>query len=574
MTVEVFGTVIPLQEHQYDEVHKRASVLTKKMVSEAVGDIFSLLGAGLDPYDSIQDLSSGWQSYPIYSPAWYRQSQKRGELIPVYLDEWQLRFIRDRQRKLHTENPFVQCAVDNFVNYAVGEDGLLIKAVPSRPDANPRYAKMTQRVLQVWQEANDMPEVEADMIRNHIINGEDFTRHFEQESGLLLHRPVEAELIRSPTGGAFGPHQSFGIQCDPEDILKIEGYWVVVHPIDNQIPTFVEAEDITHFKTSTPRTAKRGLSLFYSCELLLRHAMELLRGVVTTANIRARYAVIKKYVNGVVKEAADKLEQELAQFNVTDPKSGNAWNVNQKPFGSVTTLGPNQELEFPDGNMNSSMYEVALQMVLRAIAARCNFPEWMLTADASNANMSSTMISEAPSTRSFGRLQKSIVKTVVTSRAENRMSMAWRQVQCAVRAGLLPPEAMTEVSLTGEGPSLVVRDKTSEAMTNEKYMALRVKPRQMVQQELGIDSDKADAMFEEDDAKQSRMQMLQQVHAILNAPPGVTPPQPGQDQQGQQTPGQPPMPGGAAPSQAPPAFHREGGLNGQAPVPHPPIPGA
>ena len=59
-------------------------------------------------------------------PPYYRQAQKRGEAIPLYVNEVQLRLYRDRSRKLCAENEFAICGLENRKSYVVGK-GLIYR---------------------------------------------------------------------------------------------------------------------------------------------------------------------------------------------------------------------------------------------------------------------------------------------------------------------------------------------------------------------------------------------------------------------------------------------------------------
>lgn len=520
MTTETMnGNGKPLTDHDVERlpIGEDFKKRLHTILQEAAMDFYGVLGSGFDPYDMFQRLT-GWDSYPYLTPAWYRQSQKRGENIPIYMDEHHLRFIRDRSRKLCAENPFCQCAIDNMKNYVVGEDGYILTAV-SVSKKNPAPSQLltrVQAVLDLWQEHNDIPEAEADIVERGIIDGEAFKRHFCQASGLVIVRDIEAEHIISPPGGAYGPHYSFGVQTDPEDIQTIEGYWAVENPISNPMPSFVPASEVTHFKFNTKQSAKRGMPTFFSTEVMLRDAVELLRGTVVTANVRARYAVVRKFASGIIKDAASKMLTELNTATVNDPSSGQQHNVERVPFGSVKNIGAGQEIEFPGANLESDAFYKALQMVLRAIAARLNMPEWMLSADASNANYASSLVAEAPSTKMFARMQKFIGRRIGENRAKSRRSMAWTQVVWAVRCGVLPAETLRLVKIQTEPPSLVVRDQVGEANTNAVYLQARIKSRTTIRMEQNLDNDQENANFAKED-KEDAQRALQQRATEINA---------------------------------------------------------
>lgn len=514
------GQLISEQNHKVVDQLTEDQAQRKRiraLMEAAALDFGGLLGSGFDPYDMYQDVS-GFNAFPYIPPPWYRQSQKRGELLPVYLDENQLRFIRDRSRKLWQENCFVRCAIANLQNYTVGEDGLIIRAVSAdknRP-APEQLLQRVQKVVDLWSEVNERPEFEADIVERLVVDGDKALRHFFQPKGIVLLRDVESEHIKPPPGGNYPPHTSFGVQTDPDDIHSVEGYWVVENPIVNPLPSFVPADEICYFKWNTPRSTKRGLPLFYETEVMLRDAVDLLRGCVVTANIRARYAVVRKFASPVIKEAVSKFLDEVntSTANITDPSTGLQLNVERKPFGSVVNVGANTELDFPQANLESNQFYEALQMVLRAIAARICFPEFMLTADASNANYASTLVAEAPSTKMFATFQKRIKRKVAENRMQSNRSLAWTQVVYAVEVGILPPETLQLVKLQAEGATLIVRDQAGEAQTNGIYVQMGVKSKKTVSMEQGLDYEQEQANILEESQQaleqQARMAMAQQ----------------------------------------------------------------
>lgn len=533
-------------QNRVSGVLESAQHRVKKIITESALDFVGLLNAGIDMYDLGSQISGdGWFSYPYTIPPYYRQSQKRGEAIPIYLDEHNLRILRDRSRKLCAENPFAQAAIENRVNYIVGEDGFVIKAIASTGvEMSPTVQMLidkAQKILDRWSEYNDLPEIEEHLMRQGDVDGDAYVRMFPQDDGLVVIRPVEAEHVKSPVGAAYGAEYSFGHQCDKHDILNIKGYWVVNDPISSNMPEFVPHATMRHVKRNTAMTAKRGMPLFYSCELLLRMAMELLRGVVTAANIRARYAIIKKYSNSIVKDAVEQMVSELNSATITDPTTGNSQNMAHKPFGSIVHSTDNASYEFPSANISAGDYDIALQMVLRAVAARTQQPEWMFTANTGDSNYSAALVAESPSTKGFGKIQKRLCKFVGMNRAKGKESLAWMQIVHAVRMGVLHPDTIKVVSLSCEGPTLAVRDKAAEAMQSRTYVDMKVKSRMMVQQELGIDPDKAKKQIEEehkDDIKSQQLdlkvQMEQQKQQMqMQQAMGI---QPG----GQQDPNAPP----------------------------------
>lgn len=487
---------------------------------ESTTDIYGLFGASMtDPLDFSSGADDGWGSYPYTSPAYYIQNMKRGEVLPAYLYEQQLRIYRDRSRKLCQENEYAICATENRKNYSVGAEGFqykIVSAKKERYEGMDRILTRSQWVADHWVEHNDMAEYAKDIVLRLDKDGEAFTRYFPQDSGLVSIRTVEAEHVRTPNS-EYGAKYSFGIQSDPEDVETREGYWVVEDPSKGMIPNFVPADEVCHIKINTPRSAKRGLPTFYPCEQLLRIASDLLVGVAKNANHRAKIAMVRT-VTGAMASAAASMLAELSDTKIMDPATGQTTSVEKFNWGTILTQPDNVKLDFPNANFESGNFDTALQMILRAVAARLVMPEWMLTVNAQNANFSSSLIAEAPSTKAFEDLQQMLIKRIGTNRMRSRESMLWYQIRHAVKVGLLPPETLFLVRVECQGPSLVVRDKTGESAQNRTYYEMRAKSKRIIQMENNWDPEQVKKDFEEDDAEQMELQqkqMQQQAEAQL-----------------------------------------------------------
>ena len=165
MPLEVPDNVDPNVANRAADVMQIIYNNEKKLLNEAAMDFFQVLNSGYDVYDLMQEMApDSWYTYPYYIPPIYRQSQKRGEVLPIYLDEVQLRFLRDRSRKLWAENPFCTAAIENRKNYIVGAKGLTKKAIKGHPDCPDKLVRMTQRILDRWNEYNEMWDFEKNIM--------------------------------------------------------------------------------------------------------------------------------------------------------------------------------------------------------------------------------------------------------------------------------------------------------------------------------------------------------------------------------------------------------------------------
>lgn len=449
---------------------------------------YSELFGYFDPREWQSDPTYGWW-YGSFTPPAFFNRDGRGASLPVYQNEQQLKLIRDRSRRLCVENEFAIGALGVRSSFVLGT-GLVHKATPARKGAEGLAAEV-QRVVDTFVAANDEAELQREALLRYDRDGEFFLRRFEQPNGLHLWRFVEPECVRSP-GGDSGPGRSFGVECDPEDIATVLAYYVTERPWENHDPIVVEAGAVVHVRANVDSASKRGIPLFYPVESNLRRAEELLAAMTTTAKIRAKIALIRK-IPTAPRSAAQSLVNSLTEVTTTDPLTGAVNNVERLRNGTILTASKDTEYEFPEVGGNSADCVVALQAELRAIAARLQMPEFMLSADASNANYSSTLVAESPAVKNFERLQQTFKSTFGECKAAGRQSLLWRQIAACVRLGILPPAVFRDVEIQTEAPSLIMRDYDKEAATNQTYVSMGVKSRHTVAAEIGLDYDQESA---------------------------------------------------------------------------------
>jgi hypothetical protein len=461
---------------------------SQQRVLESALDLFGSVLPD-DPRDLYGDFD-GFQIYPPGGvPPYYQDNRGRGEVLPVYTTWQQLKYIRDRNRRLCAENEFAICAVENRSNYVVG-DGFTYRATSS--DGEDELVAMVQQVLDVWASTVEVNDYEHDGMQRLDHDGEFFLRFFKQDSGLLEMRFVEPEHVRDEGGDPYDPSLSFGVVTETDDVEKVVGYNVVEQPWLNTTPTFVPAEEMIHVKLNVPRNAKRGLPTFYPVERNLRRAEDLLASMTSMAKARAKIALIRRMMN-VTSTAAANLVSSLTAARVTDTTTEQTLNVERWRNGTILNAGGNIDYEFPSGRVDAGSFIGVLQAELRAVAARLVMPEWMLTVDASNANFSSSMVAEAPAVKNFRRLQRMLARRFGESRHPDRKAVAWRQIEYAVELGALPPEVLTKVKIQCEGPSLESRNKSEEAQVNTAYYQLGIKSLQTIAQEQSLDFDQEQA---------------------------------------------------------------------------------
>lgn len=466
------------------EVRQRTAELNLKLLESSV-DFYTYLGL-IDPRDLQNDIFGEFGS--PNAPPYRVQSRKRGEVLPVYLYEQGLRNIRDRARVLAAENEFAVCALTNTQNYVI-DKGFSYRATAARREGiSPKLVAQVQQVIDAFTDYHELAQIERECVWRCHRDGEAFIRFFWRGDGLVLLRFVEPEHVRAPAGETYGKQYSFGVQTVPGDVATVVGYWIVEDPITRPFPVFVPANEILHIKINVDSSAKRGLPTFYAVEGNLRRVDDLLASLSSLAKSRAKIAMIRRF-NGTVKDTISNFVNNLTEITAVDPASNTSLNIERLRYGTILNATANIDYEFPGAEVGANDYVQVIQACLRAIAARFAQPEYMLSADASNANFASTMVAEAPAIKGFAAQQRFFARRFGECRYPEKESVIWKQLRHCVEKGILPESIYRDIDVQVEAPNLVVRDPQAQAMVDKTYNDMNVKSVQTIRQEQGLDSD-------------------------------------------------------------------------------------
>ncbi len=415
---------------------------------------FLPFSAALDPY---RDLFTrlGWFRGPVVPPLY--DSQKRGEAIPVYLNDQGLKFLRDLSRRVAEENEYAKGALENRVSFIAGK-GFQYKVEPIHDRVPAGLVKRAQRIVDEFSAHAELGELEQELVQRGDVDGESFLRLFYRPNGMTEVRIVEPEHVITPPSYAGDRRFMFGVETIPGDVETVVAYHVI-EDTDTRVPCRVPASEIVHIKCNARRTWKRGLPVFYSVTENLIRVERCLRNFAVMSQLVATYSVLRKHKGPA--SAVQAFRDQLAATKVVDPITGNDRNLEQALPGGVHDVPSSMEIEFPGSDVNVAGYVQTLQADLRAVGSRMVMPEYMISGDASNANYSSTMIAESPSVRKFERDQSFYANRLAQTQGRNP-ALLWRVLLHAERSGRLPRGACRLLKITAEGPNLIVRDKNQE----------------------------------------------------------------------------------------------------------------
>ncbi|MEE9185258.1 MAG: phage portal protein [Acidimicrobiia bacterium] len=318
---------------------------------------------------------------------------------------------------------------------------------------------------------------EREIFRRSRRDGEAFL-YFEPDevSGLPALRAIEPECVREPQDAPGLKRQlgvndtdtwRYGILTPKQDTSKTEGIWVVSQYEDGtNVGEYIPAEELVHIKTEWPdRNAKRGVSDFFSTINQMHRTKKLLRRMTESAIAQAAIVWIRTHPEGMAVGA-----QGISSTNTT--RAGR--NVPAVHYESSTVLDVTHGMEYASGPVAEADPLVGiLQAALRAIGARWQIPESLISGDASNNNLASALVAEGPFVRSMVYRQwhyKHEFQRIIE-----------RVLEYAAATGALgaaKDTVLDKLSVNVDMPAVVERKMTEETERNSKLYAAGILSKQ------------------------------------------------------------------------------------------------
>lgn len=449
---------------------------TLQRLEHRLTEAFDELWAGfVDPRDAYFDDADGtaWLGLGGIGGAFAAQRLGLGT-------EQELSDVRAECRALAVSNEFAINGHENRISYIVGSGHLYRAVVKKHHSAPTQWLEDAQHVIDEFLRLNRWHQRQQETVLRLDRDGEVFLRYFTAPGGVTYVRFVEPGQISAPPQTIGNEASSLGIVCDPHDVESVQAYFVDGQP--------VSADDIQHRKANVDANVKRGLPLFYPVRKNLRRAEKLLRNMSTVAEIQSAIALIRKH-GGATRTAVQQFVTAQGENGGANGTAGRSASIRRFAPGTILDAYGNVDYDFPASTLNAASYVAVLQAELRAVAARLVMPEFMLTADASNANYSSTLVAESPALRMFQRLQ-------ARQMADDR-EVLQRVLVNAVASGRLPSDALDAIEVQIEPPSLVIRDAKNEAEVRQIEFANGILSPQTWSLKSGLDYEREQANLRE-----------------------------------------------------------------------------
>jgi hypothetical protein len=431
----------------------------------------------VDPMDAYRDPMSGELWLPIGGNAGNQKNRPPLDRAG-FRDEIELETARNYCRVLAEKNEYVIAAIENRISYVVGEGHTYSFVAKKGIKPEPSRKAQAQYYLDDWLYSNIWPQRQSESVRRRDRDGESIYRYFVGPDGMLRVRFVEPWQMNPPAGN--DPQDSFGVRTDKEDVEDIEGYW-----IDGEL---IDAEDIQHRKANVDLNVRRGMMTFWPLRRLLSQIDELGVYLAHLAKVRAAYAVIRR-LKGATAAGASSFATSKSTYTATDFR-GESRRFEKLQPGQVRTVNDNLEYEFPASNIAAADYEIAVNLLLRAVASRLAMPIWMLTSNVADmAAYTASLVAESHSVRMFQRLQ--------AEQKEADLRVIWKAIDTAVEAGKLPEGIDEQFDIEVGKPQVEIRDTLKDAQVAQVLVGMQVMSPQTVASNNNLDYEQEQANIEE-----------------------------------------------------------------------------
>jgi len=386
------------------------------------------------------------------------------------LDEPQRRDARAEARRLALHNPHARNILRLLEAYVTGS-GLSLSHRPRDPGADGELLATADRLWKEFLEQNAAHYSPREHARRAWRDGECFVRKFAAASWPPAVRFVDPEAIGATTDAP----DSQGIVTAPDDVESPRAY-LRIDPASGRLAERIDAAEMLHTRYGVDSNQKRGVTVF----LPILHMLDCFNKWIETELLARKLQssiVLWRKVQGSPQQASA-FADGMASGSGVEPGYGATRRETVRP-GTILTTNHGTEIQFLQPNTNFGDAVPLGRVLLLCTAAGAGLPEFMLTADASNANYASTMVAEGPAVKLFQSEQQFFA---------SELTRLWRWVMSeAVARGLLPGDFFERVDCVWTFPQLVNRDRPRERLADVRLVESRILSRAEVARRDGAD---------------------------------------------------------------------------------------
>ncbi len=310
--------------------------------------------------------------------------------------------ITDMQNKaieLYYTDPGARGIIDTMVNFVIGSEAHVTPV-----DENPKVKEWWGEFCRV----NKFDMRLKELVRRCFRDGESFLRFFKNKirRNVPLVRFVEPDKIKDPQG-----KHSYGIEVDEDDVEDVKAYYLM--NAKTNTAKRVKADDIIHTKINVDSNVKRGVSFLVGIAKYIVKYGGWLDDRIQLNKIRAMFNMIIKVTGISPTSFGEKFDDVTGKSQL----SGSIAKKKVPKSGSVLVSTPGVDYEYKNLNVHAEDTGKDGRLIELQVAKGTNLVEYVVRADSSNSNYSSTMVSESPMVKMFEAWQdifKEPVKEIYT----------------------------------------------------------------------------------------------------------------------------------------------------------------
>lgn len=403
------------------------------------------------------------------------RDREDGKYFPYYEREVDLAIMRATSRELEAYFPRVLSVLEMLGDYVFGEGFTYTVQAKPKVNAPEDLIVRAQTVIDEFNDHNDWTGVgDLENDRRARGDGESIIVLEENPSGPPDLEFVEPDYLTEPVRKVElsdslqvkGRHSwSFGVLTKHRKSRPI-AYHFVFDGVGRDWDV-KDANHVVHTKRNVIRSAKRGVSDYFTNRKDIENEEKLRENTGVGAAVQAAIAFIRQHRQGTTPEGISSYLSGIAtnSFSHTGRDgSTQTRQVEQLRPGTVKDIPEGMEYQAgPLGTLRSPVFVEVAQFLLRALAGRWAFPEYMISGDASNANFSSTLVSESPFVKARERDQR-FYKKHDSTMLWKVLRIAWAQGRLTDRWNWRDVVGMLEINI--HAPEAASRDKLKIAQTN------------------------------------------------------------------------------------------------------------
>lgn len=342
-----------------------------------------------------------------------------GELTPEEHKQ-----IQDACYNIYYRTPYGRVIIETLKNYILGESGFVVDPDDEAPE-----------VAQYWDafaESEFFAEIQDEMVVRKFREGETFMRFYpDLANKRLAMRMLEPQWVADSTG-----KWPWGIETAPGDLRRVINYFY--EPGGEALGQItIPAEYMIHRKMFSDSQDLRGRPLMEPIVPKVVQYDDWQFNRLVLSRIRNAVALVKK-ISGRPSQVTAIRDANKAYTDGT-----NQYRQETLQPGTVFTSSAGVDYEMLSPNLQAQDAQHDGRMILLGVAAGVGMPEFMVTMDASNANYSSTLVSEGPAIKMFQSWRRQFASDV--------MSLFRYVIRFGIKVGAIPGKSKNTIIYYEDG---------------------------------------------------------------------------------------------------------------------------